>query len=103
MLPAPGNTDNGNAEQQAEKKVGKRYPNTAYQDPDDVENSGQATCLPRHFPYLPPERQQCKQAYLKTLQAKWNTNNGETKQQAAHHILHKGDESAENKPDDVTY
>lgn len=103
MLPAPGNTNNGDAEQQSEKQVGKGYPNTAYQYPDDVENGRQATCLPRYFPYLPPERQQRKQADLETLQAKWNTNNGKTKQQAAHHILYKGDESAENKPDDVTY
>ncbi len=103
MLPAPGDTNNGNAEQQSKKQVGKGYPNTAYQDPDDVENGRQAARLSWYFPYLPPERQQRKQADLETLQAKRNTNDSKTKQQATHHILYKGDKAAENKPDDITY
>ena len=67
MLPAPGNADDGNGEQQAKKQVRKRNPHTADQDPYNVEDRSQTTRLPRHIPHLAAKWQQGKEAYLKTL------------------------------------
>ncbi len=102
MLPAPGNADNGDSKQQTENQVRERYPYTADKDPDNVEDRGQATRLPRHVSHLPAKWKQSKETNLKTLQSKRNTDNRQAKEKTADHILYKCKKAPEDEPDDVT-
>jgi len=43
MLAAKRNTDDGNAEQQSENQMRKRYPDTAAKNPNDIKDRCEAT------------------------------------------------------------
>lgn len=80
----------------------QRYPDASNKYPDNIENGRQTTRLPRYFPHVPPKGKQRKEPYLKTLYAEWNTNDSQTQQKSADHILDKWNKASEDEPQNIT-
>lgn len=101
MLPAKGNADNGNAKQQSEEQMSQCDPDATAKDPDDIEEGGYAAGRPRYISYLAAKGPEGEQADLKTLKAKRDTDNGDTKKEPHHHVFHECNEAAKDEPDEV--
>ena len=79
MLPRPGDSDDGDPEQDSEKHVGKHYPDSADEKPDDIHNCWKASGRIIHVFYFLSERPQSQNAQFKTLKAKGNANDSDAK------------------------
>lgn len=101
MLPAKGNADNGDTKQQPEEKMSKGDPDAAAKDPNDIEEGGDAAGRTGYIAHLAAKGPEGEQADLKTLQPKWDTDNGDTKDETHHHVFHECNEAAKDEPDEV--
>lgn len=101
MLPAKGDAYNSKVKQYAEENMHYRRPQAAKEQPDDIEQGAQASRAAARTHHLPAKRRQHQSRYLETLDTKGNTNDGETKQQAADAINEGAYKSAEDEPYDI--
>ena len=62
-------------------------PDTTDYDPYNIKNGRQTTRIAWNVPYLSAKWEQSQETNFKTLNAKWNTNNGEAKHKSGNHIL----------------
>lgn len=67
----------------------QRNPDAPDKYPDNIKNGRQTTRLSWYLPHVPPKGKQGKEPYLKTLYAEWNTDDGQTQEKSADHILYK--------------
>ncbi len=77
MLAAKGDTNDSEVQQYAEDNMRDGSPQSAAEQPDDVEDCSKATCIIGIAYYLRTKRCQHYKAYLKTLQAEGYPYNGE--------------------------
>lgn len=102
MLLCEWQADDRDRQQDPENQVGKSDPDAAHEDPDNVENGGQAARVAGNFAHMLPEREERHKPDLETLNAERDADNGYAERQSAKHIFQKNDKSTEDKPDNVS-
>ena len=76
MLPCKGNPDNGNGQDDPEYNVCDSNPDSAAEDPDNVQQHSKAAATGGGANGHAAERPENKAGQLKTLQAERNANDG---------------------------
>jgi hypothetical protein len=102
MLHAPGNSNNGDAEQEAKNNVKESNPQAGDQQPDYIQEAVEAS---GQFPFINSEsaakRPEAKRADLDQLKTKWDPYDGDHHGKSPQKISYSGGQSAEQKPDQV--
>ena len=76
VLATEGDTDDGDAKQNAEEDVHQACPQSATNDPDDIQGDADAAYRTFAFFHLGAERPQAEQTQLECLQCHGNTDDG---------------------------
>lgn len=76
MLLGKGNSDNGKGKKYPESQVGKAYPYSSTENPEDVHHQAQAATIAGHFADLLAKGPECQSGQFEGLQTKRNTDNG---------------------------
>jgi hypothetical protein len=102
VLHAEGDADDGDAQQEPDTQVAQADPDAAAQQPDHVEDNGQAAGVVPGLPRGATERPQGQHTQLHRLQPERDADDGDHQQQAADKIFHCNEDAAEQQPDDVS-
>jgi len=103
VLNAERYTDDRNAEQRSPHEVRECDPDSADEDPHDVQQRVEASHGAFVGSHLAAERPQGEQPDAYYLQSERNAHYGKTQQYAADHILQRHEQTAENDPNDIAY
>ena len=99
---APGDADDGDAEQQAVEDVGEKDPDAAHEEPQHIHEHAQTARL-RLLPlYLRAERPNGQHAQLHTLQTERDADDGYHQNQSGDEILNGSMQPAKDQPNDVS-
>ena len=99
---SPGDTDDGDAEQQAVEEVGETDPNASNEEPQHIHEHAQTARL-RLLPlYFRAEGPNSQYAQLHTLQAERDTDDGNHQDQSCDEILNGSMQPTKDQPNDVT-
>lgn len=79
----------------------QRYPDTTKDQPDDIHDRGQATCIRTCTGQLNTERSETNDCELKTLESKGNAHYGEAQYKSADNIFEKDKDATKDHPDDI--
>ena len=101
MLSAERDTDDGNAKQNAKRKVGEADPYAAHNNPEDVHDEAQASArLWRRFHAL-AEGAEGKETYLQGLDAKRNTDDGHHHAYTGYNVFYGSYYAAKYQPENI--
>ena len=99
---APGDADDGDAEQQAIEDVGKTDPDAANEEPQHIHEHAQTARL-RLLPlHLRAERPDGQHAQLHALQTERDADDGYHQNQSCDEILNGSMQPAKDQPDDIS-
>jgi hypothetical protein len=101
MLARKREPNYGNSKNYTKNQVRQCNPDSADDDPDDIENGRQATRISRHFTNLLSKWKQSQKPDFETLNTKRNTNDCQAKYKSGNHVLKKNEEAAKNEPDNI--
>lgn len=103
MLPSKWNADDGQTEQQAEKKMRKCHPYPAKHNPEDIHERIQASGAGRRIGDHRAKRHQRRNSQLKKLYTKRDANDGQAEHYPADKVFQKNEKTTENDPDKIAY
>ena len=101
MLLGERDAHDGEGEYQCRQQMGQCDLPTEENQPDQVKENAKRTVRVKSFYYLLAEWGEGRDADLERLQAEWNADDREAEKQSADEVAESGDQTAENKPDDV--
>ncbi len=102
MLYAPGNTDNGYAQQNAKDNVAGKGQQTAADKPQDIKGQGDAARRAVASPDGGAEGPQAEQSDLARLPSPGQSDDGDCQGQTGREITYGGFQTAENQPKNIT-
>ena len=101
MLYAPRNTDDGDAEQQAETDVNEGDLPPSKENPKKIHNNGQAARIVRAADDIVSERPEGVGAEFEELHAERNADDGDAHQQAIEVVQDGCNQAAEQQPKNI--
>jgi hypothetical protein len=101
VLTAERDTDDGDAQQKAERKVGKANPDAAQYNPKDVHDKAQSSARLGCGLHALAERAEGKKTYLQGLDTERNADDGDHHAYTGHDVFHSGHYTAQHQPENV--